>query len=388
MTAFSSGAKKNIFHLVVSALFRTFVVVIELQRHIEILLLDNDCVIVPDVGGFVAYQENARYDANDHMFLPPLRSLGFNPQLRINDSLLAQSYVTAYDISYPEALKRIESDVDAIRRQLNAEGSYQLDGIGLLTVNSEGNFSFEPTEAGILSPQYYGLGSVYFPTLREHTLLFQEKSATPQEEDSPEPAKDPTLLDFIDNGNEGVSQERAIQIKMSWVRNAVAVAAAVVAFFLMVTPIANSNLNTRSMTNLQNDLLQKLMPSDSNMLPAQPVSAQAETSAAAQQPSVPKEKVSESAKPETPPEAPVAAKPAACYCIVLASQVKRSNAEYYVGQLKKRGYAEAEVFVHNNVVRVVYGSFATEGEAYRQLNRMAADKEFAEAWVYKKPTEV
>lgn len=74
---------------------------IELERHIEILLLENDCVIVPDLGGFMAHHCEARYDAEDHLFLPPQRTLGFNPQLKLNDSLLAQSYVEAYDISYP-----------------------------------------------------------------------------------------------------------------------------------------------------------------------------------------------------------------------------------------------------------------------------------------------
>lgn len=32
-----------------------FVLMIELAQHIEVLLLENDCVIVPGFGGFVAY---------------------------------------------------------------------------------------------------------------------------------------------------------------------------------------------------------------------------------------------------------------------------------------------------------------------------------------------
>ena len=41
---------------------RTFANVIELERHIEILLLSNDCVIVPDLGGFMAHHREAGYD--------------------------------------------------------------------------------------------------------------------------------------------------------------------------------------------------------------------------------------------------------------------------------------------------------------------------------------
>ena len=72
---------------------------------------------------------------------------------------------------------------------------------------------------------------------------------------------------------------------------------------------------------------------------------------------------------------------------MLASQVKRSNAEYYVEQLQKQGYKDAQIYVHNNTVRVIYGAYETEAEAYRQLNRMTSKEEFADAWVYQKKVE-
>ena len=88
------------------------------------------------------------------------------------------------------------------------------------------------------------------------------------------------------------------------------------------------------------------------------------------------------AKEEVKQEAAPTSEPT--YCIVLASQVKLSNAESYVEQLKKRGIKDAEVYIHRNTVRVVCGSYKTESEAYRHLNKMNNDEEFAEAWVYKK----
>ena len=98
---------------------------IELERHIEILLLSNDCVIVPGFGGFMAHHVDARYDGRDSMFLPPLRTIGFNPQLQMNDSLLALSYVEAYDISYPEALNRIADEVTEMRQTLENSGKFR-----------------------------------------------------------------------------------------------------------------------------------------------------------------------------------------------------------------------------------------------------------------------
>ena len=45
---------------------------IELAQHIEVLLLENDCVIVPGLGGFVAHYTPAMRVAEENVFLPPL----------------------------------------------------------------------------------------------------------------------------------------------------------------------------------------------------------------------------------------------------------------------------------------------------------------------------
>ena len=153
----------------------TFALVIELQRHIEILLLNNDCVIVPGFGGFITHSIPARYEYHDNCFLPPLRTLGFNPQLQMNDSVLVQSYVEAYDLSYPEALRRIEGEVAELRQCLEDKGRYTLENLGELTINQDGNYEFSPCESGILSPELYGLGTVSFKTLKGGEIPQQQE---------------------------------------------------------------------------------------------------------------------------------------------------------------------------------------------------------------------
>ena len=328
---------------------------IELQRHIEILLLSNDCVIVPEFGGFITHAESARYDASDRLFLPPLRTLGFNPQLRMNDSILVQSYVEAYDLSYPEALRR--------------------EDLGELTVNQEGNYEFTPCESGILSPELYGLGSFTFKRLKDSG--FAEEVRLPQtyaeEVVLPQTThEEPQLIEFTDDDD----TDNAISIKMSWVRNAVAIAAAVVAFFFIATPVTNSDLGTEAMSHLQNSILYKLIPQDTT-LPAITAPVVAETAA---KPAVDKDSNVE----ETADETVEKPKATITYCIIVASQVKQSNAEQYVEKLKKQGYPDAYVYINNNVVRVVSGEFSSEAEAYRVVNKMNMQEEFYEAWVYKK----
>ena len=166
----------------------------------------------------MAHYVEASYNEADATFLPPLRTLGFNPQLKLNDSLLVQSYIEAYDISYPEALRRVEAEVRELRQHLETERQYELHDIGLLHYNEEGKLEFEPCEAGILTPQLYGLSSFELPR-RVAAVTRPASSAAP----TPLP------------------EEHAITIKISWLRNMVAAAAAIVAFLMIGTPVSHQN---------------------------------------------------------------------------------------------------------------------------------------------------
>lgn len=361
---------------------------IRLQRHIEILLLTHDCVIIPGFGGFVAHLIPSRYNDEERLFLPPMRALGFNPQLQFNDSLLAQSYIEAYDLSYPEAQRTIDNEVSQLKQILSDEGEYHLTNLGMLRVNLDGNIEFDPCESGILTPISYGLDAYQFKRIKDRKPLVEEAAAalapietvTDVEESADEPT--PALIDIISHDDDD-DENRALQIKMSWVRAAVATAAAVIVFFLFATPVVNSDLGSQTMSQLQGTILYKLIPQDTNMIPAQPIKQEPTKVVAKAEPKVPQ-------APKTVKDAPAAApnqteQSDAPYCIVLASQVKLSNAEDYVNRLHQQGYSQAKVFVHNKIVRVICGEFATSSDAYNQLNRMTLKNEdFSEAWVYKK----
>ena len=94
---------------------------IELAQHIEALLLENDCVIVPNFGGFVAHYAPATYVKEENLFLPPTRIIGFNSQLKLNDGVLVQSYMSAHDTSFADATRMVEKEVDALIGLLHEE---------------------------------------------------------------------------------------------------------------------------------------------------------------------------------------------------------------------------------------------------------------------------
>lgn len=363
-----------------SQIIHNFALVIDLSRHLEILLLSNDCVAVPGFGGFVAHYVPARIDEADGMFVPPMRTIGFNPQLKMNDSLLAQSYVEAYDISYPEALRRIEQETDEIRHHVMYDGSYHLEGIGTLTSNDADSYRFIPCESGLLTPSLYGLGSFEFNLLGNNLAkVYHATKPVEQENDiETEEKPQPAIVEWDDD-----EEERAINIKMSWIRNAVAIAAAVALFFLLTTPVANSDMGSQTMSALQNSFIHKLMPKDSNWVPATPVTKTDGAMTVKQE--IPMDSVKKTATP--PPNSIQSSTDESPYCLVLASQVKRSNAEEFVGMLQKRGFKDTEVYIHNHIIRVVYGHFKSENAAYDELHKLRFEDDFEEAWVYKRKTE-
>ena len=306
---------------------------IELDRHIEILLLSNDCVIVPGLGGFMTHHVEARYDADDQMFLPPLHTLGFNPQLTMNDSLLVQSYIEAYDISYPEALRRIESEVEELKQHIDAAGCYELNDIGELSLNEEGKYLFTPCEAGILTPELYGLSSFEMKPMATALPVAEEKTET---EETAAPVLVPLTTDEADD------DDRALVIKMSWIRNTVAIAAAILAFFLMTTPVSNSDSTQMNMGQLNNPLLVQ-KPHKPVVKPDTAIKIAPDTTVAVKAVAEVK-KDTVSVQPETPKTG---------YYLVLASYVTKKNAQAFVDDLHKRGFSEAEIFIRNNVTRVV-----------------------------------
>ena len=319
----------------------------------------------------MAHHVSARYDEKEHLFLPPLRTLGFNPQLKMNDSLLVQSYVEAYDMSYPEALRKIEDEVEELKQHLANEGEYELNDIGLLSVNDEGNYIFTPCEAGILTPELYGLSTYEMPLLK---AVAPEVAAAPTPSaEEPQTVAPAPFVPYTETPSAEVpadedDEERALVIKMSWIRNAVAVAAAVLVFFFMSTPVVNSDVNNRTMSNLNSTLLFPKMPKDSNM---EKISIEKKAV----------DKVVAKADSIVTKTDTVVSKSG--YCIVLASYVSKKNANAFVERLQKQGYDDSEVFIRNNVTRVIYGNYKTLNEAYNQLNRLSHKKDFEEAWVMK-----
>ena len=80
----------------------------KIDAHIKELLFDHDCVIVMDLGGFIAHYHPAVINESLRFITPPSKKIAFNAALRSNDGLLAHHISFRESLGYSEACKLIK----------------------------------------------------------------------------------------------------------------------------------------------------------------------------------------------------------------------------------------------------------------------------------------
>ena len=125
-----------------------------LAQYIEELLIQHECVIVPNLGGFVTYRDKA-YIRNNRLYAPAQR-VRFNQLLTYHDGLLAEAYMRDRNISYSEALNAINTDVEQIKKSLNNGNTILFGRIGALSLSADNTIIFKNEDCKFL-PENIGL---------------------------------------------------------------------------------------------------------------------------------------------------------------------------------------------------------------------------------------
>lgn len=383
---------------------------IELAQHIEVLLLENDCVIVPGLGGFVAHYTPAMRVAEENVFLPPTRIIGFNPQLKMNDGLLVQSYMAVYDTDFSDATRIVEKEVAYIFTALHEDGKVDLPNIGELRYSIHGIYDFAPYDHKITTPYLYGLDSFEMQELAELKKPYMEKTIR---------YSVPVVLE---------DKKRRVEIKFnrSYLSNAVAMIAVVALFFFLSTPIENTEVVEGNYAQLLPNELFEMIEKESLAINPIVVSRKANTPKTSAQ-----KNTGQKAKKKVVPvavrevkvgqanaqNAPVVSQPkqqaaevsssasatiksevqkttagtvapslvsAKKYHIIIASVGTEKDAEAMAKQLIEKGYPHAKAIVGDGKMRVSIESCGTETEAYQALNRVRQNETYKNAWVLKK----
>lgn len=380
----------------------------ELARHIEVLLLENDCVIVPGLGGFIAHNKAAEFKDSANVFCPPVRTIGFNPQLIINDGLLAQSYMQAYDTDFPDASRKIESVVSQIKDSLYKNGQAELENIGTLYYTMAGVYGFEPYQNAFFSPSLYGLGSFSISPLSE---------LKPVKETTVEPRIMIETVSSCEEDRKEKAKQRHIIKRMA--EHAVGIAAAVILFFVLSVPVENTYLDNSSYASLGAETMLDAIRSKSmattsletkdikqnnatnrrnNVNTLRPVAVKsvkvekAEPKASKEVkalPAVAKKEVvkTEAVKAETKGTKEVQKSNSSQnkgMFIIVASLPTMQDAEKELAKFKKQGYEEATILTSDNRYRIALYSYTDKSKAYEKINELRKDEQFKTAWLLNK----
>jgi cell division protein FtsN len=349
----------------------------ELARHIASLLLENDCVIIPDFGGFIAHYIPAQRVNEESIFLPPTRVIGFNPQLRINDGLLAQSYMSVYGSSFPDAVKVIRQESEALIANIHETGFMELDNIGELRYDIHGKYEFTPFDHRLDTPAFYGLDSFKMQELKDLPIEQVPAVATITIEPESQPeritAKDETSAKVVKFNN--------------YLRNIAAVAAVLILLigsFFFISPFEKSGTYNSEASVISKEVLKESLNISS--IVTHPTPTKQPDATTESQSAEPTSQITDqtATSPTTTANTAVSSNGQKMYNVIVASVGSAESAQKEVQRLIQLGYSNAKAIVGDGKARVCVDSFEKEADAYRAIHQYAANGQFEAAWVLRK----
>lgn len=130
------------------------------QNHIKELLFEQDCVVIPDFGGFVTNFDCAKINSTKKIITPPQKWLAFNALLKNDDGLLSNYIAKEENISVSQSNLKIKSFVEDAKRYLRSENTYSIEGLGTFSQNEEDKIQFQPKLANNFFSESFGMENI------------------------------------------------------------------------------------------------------------------------------------------------------------------------------------------------------------------------------------
>lgn len=365
-----------------------------LARHIELLLRDNDCVILPGFGGFIAHVVPAYYVSEENLYYPPSRSISFNTAITMNDGLLAQSYMRSYNVDYAQAVYLVDVAIEKLRDKLDEEGSVAIPRIGTIKQDIYQTIQFVAEEAGVSSPLHFGLGTFAISTLAQ--LQSQSSAEVPKKE---------SIITQTDRTIDFHIQKRALWQFLS--------TAAVFLLLLMAalpvgdlkpTDIASlhlTNIITEPQILLPNNQTEVVVEDTTETVVEDYVLEPVENTEVQDSPEETCENTiveecldvhetvivsNNEAEVATPvvAESPAIVAPTndnKIYHVIIASLPSRRGADEVVEEYIAKGYQQTSLVERDNRVRVSLAQFTDKDEANNYLKTLRENEAFQNAWL-------
>lgn len=332
---------------------------LRITTHIERLLLVNDCVVIPEVGGFVFQTLPAVYRKEDHTFSVMRKELVFNKALQHQDGLLAESYVETYQVDFRKAQQMLEEDIAELKASLQQYGKVSLGNIGSISRGAEGQYMYQPGKTDAFNIDHYGLTSFHFPELPRMELQTTELLPVDRKK-----RKDILYL----------------PVNRRIIRGIVSSAAAVALFLLISTPVKEINQSVYKASFIPAEMvLPKIIST--------PVDVEKDKEMA-------EEVINEVPESVTPPVVappPVVKAPVAdisdqsapkMYHIVIGSFPTESQAGEFLRNIDRAAFGQAGVVHRSDRYRVYARKYDNREEAETYLGTVRENEKYKDAWLF------
>lgn len=309
------------------------------------------------MGAFLAHEEPAHYNFGEHIFMPPRRTMCFNPGVTVDDALLLSAYIDSEQLSYEEAGKEMRKDITTLRDALSQNSVVRMGELGTFYMNIKGDISFEVDANGIDDPSNFGFEPFAIPLLRE-------------------------------------CEEKKIIIKRRDLGKYIAAVAAIILTFIFVTPMSDSAFKQNmqaSFTGFASGDQISLMQQLGAVAPRQatteiancditPLDVNGNMSAA---PVVEQETIAvsaaatESAAQEVAPALVITNEK--IYHIIVASSPNESNAQLAIKELSAKMDAAYTIVEGSGRHRISIGGYTSHREAQEAITQIKST--FPDAWI-------
>lgn len=345
-----------------------------LEFVIQDLLHKKNFITIPGFGSFVSHYQAARIVKSDYVkFIPPSKTIVFNPLLDSDDGVLQNILIEEYQLELTDAQKEISLFVNQTKEILLLKKIWELQGIGTFFYDSQNTLQFQETSSQNYLPDSFGLSDFSL-----HIL-----------------PKEQVLEDYISKKKEQVTPLHKKIIKTAFIASPIILGAILIPNILQTqqyTGIVSLFRDTE--VTIDFSVPQKPQPiafiAQSNVVKNEEIIA--ETTKIIQEKTsteiveTPKKifsnKTTTKIKKEIIPIDNATAS-SNSFFIIIGSFSTIENAKKLIKSLKNESF-NAGILTNDNKIRVYISAFTTKNDAIEKLQLIKNTTPYSTAWIYTK----
>lgn len=153
-----------------------------IQKYITELLHEYNCVVLPNLGGFITRYISADIHPITNKITPPSKEIAFNEMLNTDDGVLVNYITNQQGVSFEQAVQLVADFVRQTQDDLRRFNVILIEGIGKLFYNEADKLEFLPELESNFLEDSFGLGELFLKPVEPYFATMENippKSSRP-----------------------------------------------------------------------------------------------------------------------------------------------------------------------------------------------------------------